>query len=88
MWRAPTNYEDGRTREVISEEINELVEQYRDTPGLLMWLLGNENNYGLYWSSFEIEALPKGEQQAARARFLYSLFGDITDEIQARDEEA
>ena len=31
-----------------------------DTPGVLMWLLGNENNYGLSWTSFEIEALPRG----------------------------
>ncbi len=56
-----------------------------DTPGLLMWLLGNENNYGLTWSSFEIEALPEGERDAARARHLYSLFGEITDEIQRLD---
>ncbi len=59
-----------------------LVEQYRDTPGVLMWLLGNENNYGLSWTSFEIEALPEGERDAARARYLYSLFGEIIDDDQ------
>lgn len=85
VWRAPTNYEDGRTREVISEEINELVEQYRDTPGLLMWLLGNENNYGLFWAGGETEDLPEEAQGEARARFLYSLFGEIIDNIHERD---
>ena len=32
----------------------------RTRPGVLMWLLGNENNYGLSWKSSEIEALPRG----------------------------
>jgi hypothetical protein len=50
-----------------------------------MWLLGNENNYGLSWSSFEIEALPEGERNAARARHLYSLFGEIIRDIKQRD---
>ncbi|MEL6183750.1 MAG: glycoside hydrolase family 2 TIM barrel-domain containing protein [Myxococcota bacterium] len=82
----PTNYADARTREVLTEEISTLVEDYKDTPGLLMWLLGNENNYGLYWASAEIEDLPQMNQADARAVFLYSLFGEIIDEIHARDD--
>ena len=41
-----------------------------------MFALGNESNYGLSWSSFEIENLPVGEQHEAKARFLYSLFNE------------
>ena len=26
-----------------------MAEDYKNTPGLLMYLLGNENNYGLFW---------------------------------------
>ena len=37
--------------------------------------------------SFEIEALPKGERDAARARYLYSLFGEVIDAVKARDPE-
>ncbi|MEJ2721099.1 MAG: glycosidase, partial [bacterium] len=61
--------------------------QFRGTPGLLMWLLGNENNYVLTWTSFEIEALPEGERDAARARYLYSLFGEIIDAVKALDPD-
>ena len=46
-----------------------------------MYLLGNEANYGLEWDSFEIQALPKGDRQAAKARYLYSLYGEIIDAI-------
>ena len=54
-----TNYQDPKTREVLKERAVASLSKYKDTPGLLMYLLGNENNYGLEWSSFEIENLPK-----------------------------
>lgn len=82
VWIPAVDYSDPRLRSAVKAEILALVEEFRGTPGLLMWLLGNENNYGLSWSSFEIEALPEGERDAARARHLYSLFGDITAAIQ------
>jgi hypothetical protein len=40
-----------------------LVAQYKDTPGLLMYLLGNENNYGLFWAGAETEDFPDDEQE-------------------------
>jgi len=85
VYRTPTNYADPRTREVLLEEIRELARQYQDTPGLLMWLLGNENNYGLYWSSNEIENLPEARQGDARAVYLYSLFGEAIDALHDED---
>ena len=84
-WVPITDYSDTRTREVILEETLAVVEQYKDVRGILLFLLGNENNYGLSWSSFEIEALPKGEQNTARARHLYSLWGEAVDAIHAVD---
>ena len=85
VWIPVVDYSDPRLRDALKNEIATLVEEYEDTPGLLMWLLGNENNYGLTWSSFEIEALPEGEREAARARFLYSLFDETAAEIKRRD---
>ena len=85
VWHPVTDYSDPEVRETLKAEVRALVEEFEGTPGLLMWLLGNENNYGLSWSSFEIEALPEGEQNEARARHLYSLFGEIIDEIKATD---
>ena len=86
VWIPAVDYSDPRLREAVKAEVLAMVDEFRGTPGILMWLLGNENNYGLSWSSFEIEALPQGERDAARARYLYSLFGEITDAIHARDE--
>ena len=85
VWIPSVDYSDPRLRAAVKTEILALVDQFQGTPGVLMWLLGNENNYGLSWSSFEIEALPEGERDAARARHLYSLFGEITDAIKERD---
>jgi len=86
VWVNPVDYSDERFRSVMKEQITGLVETYKDTPGFLMWLLGNENNYGLYWKSNEIEDLPEADQGDARAVFLYSLFGELTDTIHGLDE--
>ena len=81
IWKPVTDYSDPRTREVLKAEVIELVKKYKSTPGLLMYALGNESNYGLEWSaSFEIENLPEGEQHKEKARYLYSLYNEIISE--------
>lgn len=84
-WTPVVDYSEPRMRAAIKADVVKLVEEFRGTRGLLMWLLGNENNYGLSWKSFEIEALPKGERDAARARHLYSLFGEVITAVKASD---
>jgi hypothetical protein len=71
------DYSDKATRQTLKAESLDIVRKYRDVPGVLMFAFGNESNYGLSWSSFEIENLPEGEQEAARARYLYSLFNEV-----------
>jgi hypothetical protein len=85
VWHPSTDYSDPRVRALLKAEMAAIVDQFKGTPGILMWLLGNENNYGLTWSSFEIENLPKGERDVARARYLYSLFEEVIREIKQRD---
>jgi hypothetical protein len=85
VWMPNTDYSNPRLRAAVTAEITELVDRYRGTPGVLMWLLGNENNYGLSWTTFEAEALPEGERDAARARALYSLFGELIQTVKQRD---
>ena len=80
-----TDYSDPRARAVVMAEIEDMVNAFRDTPGVLMWLLGNENNYGLVWSSAETEDLPEGEANEVRARHMYSLFGDVAERIKEID---
>ncbi len=87
VWHPSVDYSDPAMRAAIKADVLREVERYRGTPGVLLWLLGNENNYGLSWSSFEIEALPKGEQQTARAKFLYSLFEEIASAVKAADPD-
>lgn len=82
-----TDYANPGVRKAIIAEVSALVEQFRGTPGILMWLLGNENNYGLTWKSAETENLPVGERDAAKARYLYSLFGETIRAIKAIDPE-
>ncbi|MEL7536458.1 MAG: hypothetical protein AAFX44_10515 [Pseudomonadota bacterium] len=76
-WIPFTDYSDPLTRETLKRDMQEFVLRYKDTPGVLMFAFGNESNYGLSWSSFEIENLPVGEQQTAKARFLYSLYEEV-----------
>ena len=80
-----TDYSDPRARAVVMAEIEDMVSAFKDTPGVLMWLLGNENNYGLVWSSAETEDMPTGEADAYRARHMYSLFGDVAKRIKEMD---
>jgi hypothetical protein len=81
------DYSNPRFRAAVTAEVLALVDELKGAPGVLMWLLGNENNYGLSWRSTEIENLPVGEQDVGRARFLYSLFGEVIRAIKARDPD-
>ena len=77
IWRPFTNYSDELTRKTLKENVLARVEEYKDVSGVLMFAFGNESNYGLSWSSFEIEDLPVGEQNREKARSLYSLWGEV-----------
>jgi beta-galactosidase len=86
VWTPQIDYANAHQRQALIAEIVATVERYKDTPGVVMWLLGNENNYGLAWTSFEAEALPtKDQEDAARAASLYSLYGDAIRAIKQVD---
>jgi len=84
-WVPNVDYSNPVHREAIRAQTMASVARFKDTPGVLLYVLGNENNYGLSWSSFEIEQLPQGDRDQARARYLYSLFGEVVDAIHAAD---
>ena len=87
VWHPSVDYSDPRMRAAIEADVAAAFAPYHGVPGVLMYMLGNENNYGLTWSSFEIEALPKGERDAARARYLYSLFDDVAAATKTADPD-
>ncbi|MDH4023239.1 MAG: hypothetical protein OEV14_08940, partial [Gammaproteobacteria bacterium] len=76
-WIPFTDYSDELTRATLKKDTLEIVNQYKNIPGVLMFAFGNESNYGLSWKSFEIENLPEGERNTEKARYLYSLFNEV-----------
>jgi len=85
-WVANVDYGDPLTRELILSDVVSVIEQFRYVPGVLMWLLGNENNYGLIWESAETGDMPEvGENHHQKARDLYSLFNEAIRIIHIRD---
>jgi beta-galactosidase len=86
-WIPQTNYADELTRTILKNEFKDLVRQYKDVPGVIMFALGNENNYGLEWKSFEIEDLPEGERYEKKAEYLYSLYNETIKECKEIDSD-
>lgn len=85
-WVANTEYSDPRVRELLISEVKKMVEDYKDTPGLLMYLLGNENNYGLFWGGAETEDIPVEDRKStARARHMYKLFNEAANVMKGID---
>lgn len=85
-WYGNTDYCREDVRELLLNEVDNFVKTYQGTPGVLMYLLGNENNYGLFWTGAESEDLPVGENlHDRRARCLYELLNEVTLRIKAVD---
>lgn len=85
-WIANTDYSDPRVKELLIGEVTQLVKEYKDTPGLLMFLLGNENNYGLFWDGAETEDIPVEDRKSTvRARDMYKLFNQAVVEMKKVD---
>ena len=89
-WVPVTNYSDKKTQKILENELIDLVQEYKDTPGLLLYLLGNENNYGLFWAGSETEDFPEDDDQMKhvgeqRARPMYRLMNTISTKIKAID---
>ena len=85
-WVPNTDYSDAKTRELLLKEVKQMAFEYKDTKGLLLFLLGNENNYGLFWSGAETENIPVKERKSTkRAEFLYQLFNEAALSIKGTD---
>lgn len=89
VWTPTTDYRDPATQELLMGEISEMAETYKDTPGLLLFLLGNENNYGLFWAGAETEDFPdedlQRQQGEARGRPMYKLMNDAAIKMKSID---
>ena len=85
-WVPNTEYSDSRTRQLLLKETKDMVQEYKNTPGLLLFLLGNENNYGLFWDGAETENIPLEDRKSTvRAHSLYKLFNEAVLEMKQID---
>ena len=82
VWVPNTDYSDPRTKAILLEEARRLVREYDKTPGLLLYLLGNENNYGLFWQGAETEDIPVEDRKSTiQAVHLYNVFNEAAVEM-------
>ena len=63
VWTPVTAYKDPKTKILLLSEVTAMAKEYKNTPGLLLFLLGNESNYGLFWSGAETEDFPEGDEK-------------------------
>ncbi len=92
FWEYPQpSYYDERFRNRIKEEVLEMVKIYKDEPGVLLWILGNENNYSfsdkiMPWSSPELDAICDTKERAnKKAEIYYSFINELAKEIKKID---
>jgi hypothetical protein len=87
VWKPNTEYADAKTRELLLKEVKQLATDYKDTKGLLLFLLGNENNYGLFWEGAETENIPIQDRKSTKkASAMYKLFNDAALAMKAIDD--
>lgn len=85
-WVANTDYADPRTVNLLLSEVKTLAEEYKNTPGLLLYLLGNENNYGLFWEGAETEDIPVQDRKSVqKAVPMYKLFNEAAKIMKSVD---
>jgi hypothetical protein len=89
-WIAETDYSNLDVQKVLLHEVASMTEKYKNTPGLLLFLLGNENNYGLFWSGAETENFPNDEKEIAAkgeklGRPMYRLMNKAAKKIKSID---
>jgi hypothetical protein len=88
VWYSNTEYSDPRVIKHLMEVVEDMVTEYKNTPGLLMYMLGNENNYGLSWGGAETEDIPIDSESNTiriRARAMYKLFNAATLKMKSID---
>jgi len=87
----PANYADQAFKDKTKRRVLKVVETLKDEEGLLLWILGNENNYTFsgnigFWTSEEIEKTRDPRQkQIRKAEVYYSFVNDLAKEIKKID---
>ncbi|WP_367890029.1 glycoside hydrolase family 2 TIM barrel-domain containing protein [Polaribacter batillariae] len=90
VWYPKTKYGTEKVRKHLIEASVKMANLYKNTPGLLLFMLGNENNYHLTWEGAETdEGIVINDQDKAKraeARAMYKLFNDAALAMKAVDK--
>ena len=87
------NYADKNFQEKTKKQIITIVNALKGEKGLLVWILGNENNYTFsgkigFWTSPEIESLPSQQEKInKKAEIYYTFVNSIAAEIKKVDPD-
>ncbi len=89
-WQA--DYANPQFQEAVTKEVLDMVKTYKNTPGILMWVLGNENNYSFapqkinYWTSPELEKISDPQKKKlTQAKIYYSFVNKLAGKIKQLD---
>jgi hypothetical protein len=92
FWEYPCPfYGDAEFRQRVKAQVLDMVNKYKDEPGILMWILGNENNYSCVgtvnpWSTDEIDAEADPQRRKSlRFQIYYSFINELAQEIHKID---
>lgn len=94
FWEYPCPFYGNQDfQEKVKTEVLDMVRTYKDEPGILFWILGNENNYSFSgrvnpWSTDQIdnESDPQ-KQYAMRAKIYYSFVNELAGQIHKIDTD-
>jgi beta-galactosidase/beta-glucuronidase len=94
FWEYPCPfYGDKKFQDNVKQQVLEMVRLYREEPGILGWILGNENNYSCLgqvnpWSNPEVDLEPDPQKQKLiRAKIYYSFVNEVSQAIHKIDKK-
>ena len=84
-WYAGTDYEDPAQLKNMLDSVRRMVEEYKNEPYVLMWVLGNENNYGV--SGAETGELGSGNNAQRQPAAYYKFVNEAVKLIKQLDPQ-
>ncbi len=91
FWDNP-NYANPAFREYVKSSVLKMVRELKDTPGIIMWVLGNENNYSFGpenvnpWITEELLRIrDPAKRREKQAEIYYSFVDQLAEEIKKID---
>lgn len=84
------NFSSSEFKARMKKEILDTVEEYKGTPGILLWLLGNEIDYFFYddkafWDTKEMQKLTPFQRASSRARMVFEFLNELAADIREAD---